>query len=468
MLIEMKISYTKYIVIAGMLFGTFTGSNAQTQLGSYFLEQSPYRNQLNPALMPDRGYVAIPVLGNIAISANSPLSYKTFIYPSDGEKLNTFLSPEVSAEEFEKNIKDSNPLMFNIDLSILSFGFFKWNGYNTFDISLRSQTSLVLPGDLFRFLKNGNPVEGNSYDLHHTAIRNNTYVELALGHAREITDQWTVGAKLKALVGGANIDARFDRLDITMSEQEWRIKARGVAELSGAGVVLKYDENGRIDDFDFDSGSAGVAGGGVGLDLGVTYEPLENLVVSAAVTNLGLITWNKNHKGISPEYEVVFDGFHGIGNNDYVEDGVTKTFDDQVDDLMDDLENIYQFEKAEASRRTTRLAPTVLVGGEYQLLNNRISVGVVYSTTFYPGRAHTRLMGSLNLKPLRMIMVGINGSVSNYANTFGAVINLGPLFIGAEVSSMKVTPDFIPLGKLAANVNFGLSVPLGKNPKAKK
>ena len=466
MLTEMKISYTKYIVIAGMLFGAFAGVSAQTQLGSYFLEQSPYRHQLNPALMPDRGYVAIPALGNIEFNVNSPLSYKTFVYPSKGNKLNTFLSPEVDAKEFASKIKDANPLMLNVDLSILSFGFFKWNGYNTFDISLRSRNSFVLPGDLFLFLKNGNPVEGNSYDLHNTAIRSNTYVELALGHARKITDQWTAGAKVKALVGAANLNARFDRLDLTMSEQEWRIKARGVAELSGAGVVLKYDEEtGALDDFDFDSGSIGVAGGGIGFDLGVTYEPLENLVVSAAVTDLGFITWGKknNHKAIS-ESDVIFDGFNGIGNDDYVEDGVTKTVDDQVDDLLDDL----NFKEGKASGRTTGLAPTILVGGEYQLLNNRISAGLVYSTTFYPGRAHTRLMASLNLKPLRMIMVGINGSVSNYAHTFGAVINLGPLFVGAEVSSLRVSSQYIPLGKLAANVNVGLSVPLGKNPNAKK
>ncbi len=471
MLTEMKISYTKYIVIAGMFFGAFAGVSAQTQLGSYFLEASPFRHQLNPALMPDRGYVAIPALGNIEFNVNSPLSYKTFIYPAPnvGDKLYTFLDSRVNAKEFEKKIKDANPLMVNVDLSILSFGFFKWNGYNTFDISLRSRNSFVLPGDLFLFLKNGNPVEGNSYDLHNTAIRSNTYVELALGHARKITDQWTAGAKVKALVGAANLNARFDRLDITMSEEQWRINALGAAELSVSGVVLKEDENGLVDDVDFDSGQLGVSGGGVGIDLGVTYEPIEHLVVSAAVTDLGFITWNKkhSHKG-TPKSDVVFEGFHGIGNDDYVKDGVTKTVDDQVDDLMDDLKTIYQFETEEASKRTTGLAPTILVGGEYQLLNNRISAGLVYSTTFYPGRAHTRLMASLNLKPLRLIMIGINGSVSNYANTFGAVINLGPLFIGAEVSSLKVSPEFIPLGKLAANVNFGLNIPINKKPEPKK
>ena len=77
-------------------------------------------------------------------------------------------------------------------------------------------------------------------------------------------------------------------------------------------------------------------------------------------------------------------------------------------------------------------------------------------------------MGSLNLKTFRWFMLGINGTVSNLANSFGAVLNFGPLFIGADISTMRVTPDFIPLGELAANINFGLSIPLGKDPRLKK
>lgn len=77
-------------------------------------------------------------------------------------------------------------------------------------------------------------------------------------------------------------------------------------------------------------------------------------------------------------------------------------------------------------------------------------------------------MGSVNFKPLRWLMLGVNGTVSNLANSFGAVLNFGPLFIGADISTMRVTPDYIPLGDLAANINFGISVPLGKDPKLKK
>ena len=77
-------------------------------------------------------------------------------------------------------------------------------------------------------------------------------------------------------------------------------------------------------------------------------------------------------------------------------------------------------------------------------------------------------MGSINLKPVRWFMLGINGTVSNFANSFGAVLNFGPLFIGADFSSLRVTPDYIPIGEIAANFNFGISIPLGKDPKLKE
>ena len=465
-------SYIKYILTIGLFSVIIAGASAQPLQSAYFLERAPLRHQLNPALIPERGYFTIPGLGNISFNVSSDLNYTTFIYPSDGDKLNTFLSSAVSAEEFDKKIRNSNALNANIGLSILSFGFHKWNGFNTFDISLHSNISFSLPGDLFRFLKNGSEGNVTQYDLKDVSANANAYVEVALGHAHRINDQWTVGAKVKALLGGAQADAHFEKLTLTMAEDQWKIESYGVADLSLAGATLETDaETGEITGFDYDTNGIGLAGGGAGIDLGVTYTPIENLIVSMAITNIGFISWNKNLKGVTPEGEVIYDGFTGIGSDDYTDEyGESQNvFDDQVDDLTDDLEALFKFNEGKAaSKRTTWLAPTLTVGAEYQLLKNHISVGVLSTTRFYSNNTHTSLMGSVNFKPLRWLMLGVNGTVSNLANSFGAVLNFGPLFIGADISTMRVTPDYIPLGDLAANINFGISVPLGKDPKLKK
>ena len=465
-------SSIKQILTTGLFSFLIAGASAQPLQSAYFLERAPMRHQLNPALIPERGYLAIPMLGNISFGTSTNFGYNTFIYPSDGDKLNTFLSPEVSAEEFEKNIKDKNAFNINADLSILSFGFHKWNGFNTLDVSLHTRMSMAIPGDLFRFLKNGSEGVVTQYDLKDFSATANSYVEIALGHSHRINDRLTVGAKIKALLGAAQADAHFDKLTLTMAEDQWKIESYGVADLSVGGASLETDpETGEITGFDFDTDGLGLAGGGVGLDLGATYTPVKNLIVSAAITNIGFISWNKNLRGVTPDGEIIYDGFTGIGSDDYTDElGESRnTFDDQVDDLTDDLEALAKFNEGKApSKRKVWLAPTLTVGAEYQLLRNHISVGLLSTTRFYANNTQTSLMGSINLKPVRWFMLGINGTVSNFANSFGAVLNFGPLFIGADFSSLRVTPDYIPIGEIAANFNFGISIPLGKDPKLKE
>ncbi|MCD7709925.1 MAG: DUF5723 family protein [Porphyromonadaceae bacterium] len=461
----------KYIGLALLSCLVSAGVAAQPLQGSYFLESVSLRHQLNPALMPDRAYFTIPALGNISFNASSNLGYTTFIYPSTGEKLNTFLSPAVSAADFDKKLRDWNSVNVNFDISILSFGFFKWNGFNTFDISVHGSTSTSLPGDLFRFLKSGQQGEVTRYDLKNVSVSATSYAEVALGHSHEVNDQWTVGAKLKGLFGLGEANAHFDRLTLTMAEDQWKVESYGTADLSLAGAELKLKKDREISGLDYSTDRMGLAGGGAGIDLGVTYSPVQNLVLSLALTDVGFITWGKNLRGATPEGEYIYEGFTGIGSDDYInENGESRnTLDDQVDDLKDDLEALFKFRETEApSKRTTWLAPTLTFGAEYQLLKNHISVGLLSTTHFYSNNTQTSLMGSVQFKALHCLGLSINGTVSNLAHSFGAVLSLGPLFIGADISTMTVSPEYIPLGDLAAAFNFGLSVPLGKNPKLKK
>ncbi len=462
----------KYILTIIAVSTATVGVSAQTLDGAYFLDGSSHRHQLNPALIPSRGYVDIPILGGLNFSVATDLTYSDFIYPSEGDKLQTFLSDEVSPEEFDKNINDRNTLNFNFDMSIIAFGFHKWNGFNTFELSLHSNTSTSLPGDLFRFLKNGSNGLSTKYDLKNIELSNKEYAEIALGHAHRINEQWTVGAKIKGLLGLADAKAHFEKLSLTMSDEQWHMQSRGVVDLSCGGIVLEHNEDGEIDGIDFETSGLGPAGGGAGIDLGVTYSPIKNLVLSLAVTDLGFLVWNKNLRAETPDGEILYDGFENIGGDSYIDDNGEEVdpFDEEVDQLTDELEALFVLNEVEANKkRKSWLTPKLSVGAEYQVLNNKISFGVLSTTRFYANNTHTSLMGSVNLKPLTWIQLGVNGTVSNISNSFGAILIFGPLFVGAEITSLRVTPEYIPLGnQLTANINFGLSIPLGKDPKLKK
>ena len=88
-----KIGCISVCMICGALAGM-----AQTLHSSYFLENMPYRHQLNPAFMSPSGYVGFPVLGNFNIMLNSNVGFGTFLYPR-GYELATFMHSFVGTKE---------------------------------------------------------------------------------------------------------------------------------------------------------------------------------------------------------------------------------------------------------------------------------------------------------------------------------------------------------------------------------
>ena len=76
----------------------------------YFQPGYAYRHMLNPAFVPQWGYVGIPVLGLFNMDVRSNLGLADFLYPLENGKLGTFMHPEVSSEEFLSNIKKRNKI----------------------------------------------------------------------------------------------------------------------------------------------------------------------------------------------------------------------------------------------------------------------------------------------------------------------------------------------------------------------
>ena len=64
-------SSIKQILTTGLFSFLIAGASAQPLQSAYFLERAPMRHQLNPALIPERGYLAIPMLGNISLGTST-------------------------------------------------------------------------------------------------------------------------------------------------------------------------------------------------------------------------------------------------------------------------------------------------------------------------------------------------------------------------------------------------------------
>lgn len=99
----MKHTIYKAMAVAVVAMTALTASAQEALRSAYFLPGYNFRHELNPALAPERGYVAIPALGGLNIGLNSNIGLSTFLYPVGGGRLTTFMSPTVGTMNSSAN-----------------------------------------------------------------------------------------------------------------------------------------------------------------------------------------------------------------------------------------------------------------------------------------------------------------------------------------------------------------------------
>ncbi len=437
--------------------------SAQTLTSSYFLEKMPTRNQLNPAFKTANSYVSLPILNDLYLGLNSNVGLGTFLYPHNGE-LVTFLHESVAANEFLGKLKSNNALEMNVNLDLLTFGFWAWGGQNTFNLAVKSHTGAYIPKEIFQFLKTGQNATGiTHYDMSGTALSSDNYIELALGHARNINDRLAIGARLKILAGIVHADGEIDRMDLSMSQDEWMIRQSGHFQASSFKFSVD-PETGEVTEFE--EPTIGTSGFGLGLDLGATYKLLDNLTLSASLTDIGFLNWNNVIRAeTDPTREFRYTGFDDIRFEEEGENG-SNTFENQLDQLEEDAKALIKLYQSETKSTTNSLRTTLRVGAEYGVLSNKISFGLLSTTRFVGHRTYAEGMASVNFRPFPALHIALNGTVSNMGSSVGAVLNIcAPgfnFFIGTDYFATKYNPQFIPINKARANVCLGINFTFGK------
>ena len=480
-------------------------ANAQFLRTSYFMEGTHYRQQLNPALTPTKGYFNLPVIGAVnATVGSTSLGYQDIIdIIDDGDDFYT-------KPDFMNRLKDNNKLNVNFSTEILSAGWYKGKNFWSFNIGLRTDIGANLTKNMFTFLNEMETVEENwrnsNYDISGQQLNINAYTEIGLGLSRQINSRLTVGARVKALLGIGNMELKLNRVAMSAnlpsdqqinqwsSESYWNSMspsqaAQAAQELKDkfnnyhanltVGAELKssfkglelQEEEGKdyVTDFDFDSGKLGIAGYGFGIDLGASYKILDNLTVSASVLDLGFISWSKSSTKIASANPDPID-IKGSTYANMVDPNNPNTVMNAVNQLQNDAQgymdrvtngdvldyDMLQLEVSDAKEsRKSRLASTLVLGAEYGFFNNKLAVGVLSTTRFVQPDALTELTFSANYRPKSWFNVALSYSaIQSAGKSFGLGLKLGPLFVGT---------DYMFLGKNSNSVNgfVGVSIPLG-------
>lgn len=465
-------SIIKRISFVALFFVFASGAAAQTVRSSYFLEGMTGRHKLNPAFAGDYNYVGFPGLSGIVAGGNGNVGVSNFLFPGpDGQLLN-FLDPSVSASQFLGNIKNTNKVTAEIDLTILSAGFYAFNGFNTIDVSVRTNADTRVPKEVFTFLKEGRNGTGSTtvYDMNDVKVNATSYLDIAFGHSRSINEKWEIGGKVKALLGLGRVNMDISRLNLTMTQTSWIIESQGTGNVAIPGAqfhkTTATDVNGQqrevIDGFDVNNYNFKVVGGGIGFDAGAVFRPIKNLSVSAAVTDVGFICWTKNMAARTINDRFIYNGY------DEEAGGANAG-----NDVGTDISALLQFEETDKRRTSTALQASLNVGVEYSFLQNIISVGALSHTRFGPVN-YTEGMLVANIRAHKAFMMSLNGTISNLGGSFGALINICPkgfnFFVGVDCfPGLRFTPKyFIPTSKFNVNYSMGINFTFGEKRTLKR
>ena len=422
------------IMVAVMVLASGAEALAQDALLLYHARGNPKRLMLNPAApVRHRAWLSLPIIGHADVAVQAPWAVNDVV-DLRGTSVRALLdgTSAVPWEEVPIDVPAAldglTPLgrgRVTSRVNLLSAGVNSARGL--FFVNLDQQVDAyaaagegALAGLYFGeayILGEGIDVTGYRYDA---SVR----TTLALGY------QYRVGGGGPWRVGG--------NLKIVKTQAHARLKEIAVSSeaLPGGGVAVFYEGINQIAGFaDVNEGETeaadlrwrrGLAGGnfGVGVDLGVRYEPDERTTISASVTDLGLSRYGYQTR------EYLFNNLLQRGTSAPLSEFETVTVERATAEVAA-LSREGETRALNDDAYTRPLPTTVYLGGQYRFWEET-SVGAVLRNSMRGGRLQTAGALSLNLRPWRFLEA--NTSVG-FVQGGGAGVGFG---LGVRLAAVRV------------------------------
>jgi hypothetical protein len=414
------ISKAKYFLFT-ILVIMITDVSAQNSQVLYNMN-IPQNHLVNPALRPSNSvYIGLPALTGINININNNFFNFSDVFMNDesSDSVLTFLHPDYDIDDFLDKVKNMNSIEPQVTIQLFGLGFSLGRGnYLFLDINERIDANIVLPGDILRLALKGNSVfAGDMIDLSSLRTDMKLYHEIGIGFSRDFTEKLRIGVKGKLLTGvmAASIDNRS--LGISVSENYTHTLDADVQVNLSAPLDVYMDEDQNIDSIYFDDSrfeeGSQVAkyflksgNRGLGLDIGATYAITPDLVVSAALTDLGFIRWKRDVTNLQAESQFEFSGLNisDVINGD-------KTFDELGEEMIDSLKNSFIVSDSN-DPFTTWLPFGITLGGTYHL-NKYFSVGLLSYSRIIGKQFRESLTLSANVNISNILSTSISYTAAN-------------------------------------------------------
>ncbi len=464
----------------------------------FFLENAPQRHSLNPAFEPvSQVYVGITPLSYMGLSGgNNALAMNDLIYKKDG-KLVTALYPG-EGDRLLKRLKNDLSGAVDMDMALLNFGFrIKDFGYFHLCVSTRMQTSMSLPKGIMELIYTDDPTisEGRQISLDRLGLNAQAYTEFAAGYSHNINESWSIGGKLKFILGHAYTEALTTNSRIEMYPDRIKADINGDMRLA-APIIQKaataLNDGNRIDINNIDLGNIdlsnigsyfSLAGMGAAVDLGVTYKPHPQVRISLAVTDLGFVRWKTSNFTLRCDSAytgpvVRYSDIAGIESQSLG----TALGDTIVKSLTDFATKSFSARYIDDAATNKMLNTRINAGIDANFWENRIALGLFSSTLFRNGRVYEELTLGASLRPVNWFNLALSYSFLNGRwNSMGAGLSFMPYdglnfmlttdyipFTYADIMNGSEKMTVMPYKMKGLNIGLGVTIVIGTNKKKNK
>lgn len=426
---------------------------AQQASSGYFLENIPVRNSLNPSFQPlNDYYFSIPLLGNNYYNFDTDLGAFKNAGMLSGVTYNIKSNNQLLLNAF----KNQTQMNGNMSFPLFEFGKRYDRAFWTFGIAQRMQGDLLLPKDLAGGILNGIKIDQNTaYNFSGLNMNMAAFTEAALGYSRYINENLSYGLKLKYLYGNQYMSVNASQL--TVNSGNSGISAVSATHADIASNFINTSDLSANTNMSFLDYIKPIGMGGA-IDLGVTYKPVQMLTLSASVTDLGLIYWNKVK---SVDYQLNYN-FSAAELLQWKADNPSLS-SMPADTLMNHLLKSLTSASSDISVQQ-QLTPSLFAGAEIGVFRNKLSLGVLSHTQYRNSSFLEEVTASVNIKPVNWYNMALSYSVMN-----GRMSNVGAAF-GLRTGKMHwyIAADYIPLNYAYLEfenvpVAQKMSVPVGLN-----
>jgi hypothetical protein len=291
--------------------------------------------------------------------------------------------------------------------------------------------------------------------------------EYGLGISRQFGKDLTIGIRGKVLFGHAAAATNNKLMGIDFTRDSIYIKANTTIDISGP-VSFITNAEGNVDDID-DSALDNIDpidyalqhnNMGLGVDLGIYYQPLKKLALSLSIIDLGYIKWDTDISNLNLK------GNYNFSGADLGEQIINDDAGDAWQEILDSLQNSFTILNKSTSF-TTGLGTKVYAGASW-LVSKKFDLSFLYRGYYLNDHLNSAYTLSANARPVRWISTTISYSIMNGSyNNIGLGIVLGgaplQLYFIADNASAALW------GHETTSVNFraGLNIAFGCRQKSK-